>query len=241
MPWNAEGMTNVFCAWADLIHANRSNQHWSTHWTLIGGQPIGFPTHLNPKATWVVPMDQSGGCNPTFHQSIIEACTGCMIIDPLNETEPMSFPLKNHCITAGEGCKFPVLHCNCGRIWQQTSSFPNADATEAITHAISGQQDSCSKWLTFVDCSGLHRLHHKSWHRWCTRALPWEEGIFVVAQDFFCSDQSLSQMFDGISLSAARELIDHFGEDHQMFWGACGKPDLEVDWPKKCCDSKDKV
>jgi hypothetical protein len=73
-----------------------------------------------------------------------------------------------------------------------------------------------------------------------TRALPWKEDVFGVAQDIFYADPSLSLQFDDISLSAANELIDHFGgEDHRMFWGAYGEPQIKADWPKYY-DSEDK-
>jgi len=229
--WNADGVVNMFRKWSELANANKDDTRWSTHWTMIGAQPSGLaPNYVELEASWVAPKAQAGDYDPQFFQSILDACTGCIIIEPLvNETEPMSYSLKERYLAAEDGPEYPAPFRHYKKNWQQTSSFPDPDETEAIIREVDNRMPEANSTYLFISqfTTVLKPRDDE------TRSLPWPDDVMGMSCDFFFPDTKLTPIFDDWAATVGTLVRKNFGgEDHRVFWGAFDDPNLEEDWPK---------
>jgi hypothetical protein len=229
--WNTEGVANMFRRWSELAETKSDDLRWSTHWTVVGAQPAGYPNYIEFEASWVAPVDQAAEYDPAFFQTILDACTNCIVFESVNVTEPMSASLKNRYMTAEDGPEFPAPFRHYKKSWQQSSHIPNPDETEAIVRKVDSYLPNENS--TYLLVGQLSTGATNGPEDDALRSLPWPDSKFGVACDFFYPDPRMAPIFDDWLGEFTRLVIEKFdGEDRRMYWGAYNDPDISVDWPK---------
>ena len=99
LSWDAEGAANLFRKYSELAHANLHDNRWSVGIIIVGDiwvqDELPGMNSITLEMSWVAPIEQAADYDPTFFESIVEACTGCFsLLSVPNSVEPLSFSLR---------------------------------------------------------------------------------------------------------------------------------------------------
>ena len=99
LSWDAEGAANLFRKYSELAHANLHDNRWSVGIIIVGDiwvqDELPGMNSITLEMSWVAPIEQAADYDPTFFESIVEACTGCFsLLSVPNSVEPVSFSLR---------------------------------------------------------------------------------------------------------------------------------------------------
>ena len=97
--WETEGAANMFRKYSELANANLHDNRWSLGITIIGDiwvqDELPGINAMSVEMSWVAPIEQADDYDPTFFQSIRDACTGCFSLLSLPDSvEPLSFSMR---------------------------------------------------------------------------------------------------------------------------------------------------
>ena len=97
--WDTEGAASMFRKYSELANANLLDNRWGLGITVlrdiwVQDQTPGI-TAMTLEMTWVAPIEQAADYDPTFFQSIRDACTGCFgLLSLPNSVEPLSVSMR---------------------------------------------------------------------------------------------------------------------------------------------------
>uniref|UniRef100_A0A7S2VE00 FAD-binding PCMH-type domain-containing protein n=1 Tax=Entomoneis paludosa TaxID=265537 RepID=A0A7S2VE00_9STRA len=257
--YSLPGVTNMLRTWSDMVRTPKmqADARWSTHWSAVASQTlIGIATggaagfnYLQLDVAWVSPksngMTRSEALQEAddFVNSILDACTACLV---LGRDVPVPDPAFESIFGSEDQGTMPELHRDASLFdfdsfglhpfpanfsWQQGSIIPDAD----------GMQEIVESFYEFMPTADEPRFATSQWSTSPTipnpdqsRSLPWQGDLFGIAFDAW--DFAGRKGFHEDFLLEFQEKVRRiFGdEDHRMFWGAYGEPNLakREDWTK---------
>lgn len=195
----------------------------------MGIAPLARINYIQLDAVWTAPVEEADDYDYTFFQDMIDACTGCQILEFANDTEPMStsWEMKVKAVPSGHEFPFPFRHYS--KNFLQTSSYPGPEETEAMVELIDQAMPTVNDtYLLYIQFLAFTQPNDPQ------RALPWQDDILGLTFNFHYPDLAMKPMFDAITANTTTATIELFGgEDHRMFWAPHpDNPDLAVDWPQ---------
>lgn len=95
--WNGEGAANMYRKYAELAGANINDNRWTVSITVSGDEATEASAfnRIFLEMAWVGPVAEADDYDPSFFQSIIDACTNCVQFLSLPDSaEPLSVSLN---------------------------------------------------------------------------------------------------------------------------------------------------
>lgn len=94
--WDSDGAANMYRTYAELAKPIINDNRWTVSITVNGDAANpGSANQIFLEMAWVGPLAQAGDYDPSFFQSILDACTGCVQFLAIpNTIEPLSASLN---------------------------------------------------------------------------------------------------------------------------------------------------